>query len=122
MLRLIITLPFLILLVVFVLYNQVSTAIDLPGYSWQSSIGVIALIVAVGFFLLGALFVWFSELRQRRRARRAEATIRIQDTQIAELRAQLAQAVGQNVAYHGTTIPSASGMPMIAPGATPTTY
>ena len=103
MLRLILTLPFLILLVVFVLFNQTPGAMELPYLSWQSSTGVIALITAVIFFLVGALFVWFAELRQRRRARRAEQQVRTLETQVAELRAQLSQAVAQNVAYHGTT-------------------
>ena len=103
MLRLILTLPFLILLVVFVLFNQTPGAMELPYLSWQSSVGVIALITAVIFFLVGALFVWFAELRQRRRARRAEQPVRALETQVAELRTQLSQAVAQNVAYHGTT-------------------
>ena len=42
MLRLILTLPFLILLVVFVLFNQTPGAMELPYLSWQSSVGVIA--------------------------------------------------------------------------------
>ncbi len=104
MLRLILTLPFLILLVVFVLFNQTPGAMELPYLSWQSSVGVIALITAVIFFLVGALFVWFAELRQRRRARRAEQQVRTLETQVAELRTQLSQAVAQNVAYHGTTV------------------
>ena len=104
MLRLILTLPFLILLVVFVLFNQTPGAMELPYLSWQSSVGVIALITAVIFFLVGALFVWFAELRQRRRARRAEQQVRTLETQVAELRTQLSQAVAQNVAYHGTSV------------------
>ena len=109
MLRLIITLPFLILLVVFVLFNQTPGAMELPYLSWQSSVGVIALITAVVFFLVGALFVWFAELRQRRRARRAEQQVRTLETQLAELRTQLSQAVAQNVAYHGTTAAAPPG-------------
>jgi lipopolysaccharide assembly protein A len=99
MLRLIITLPFLIALVVFVLYNQTSQPMSVPDYSWQSSVGVVALVTAVVFFLLGALFVWFAELRQRRRARRAEAQVRTLETQNNDLRTQLAQAAAQNAAY-----------------------
>ena len=120
MLRLILILPFLILLVVFVLFNQTPGAMELPYLSWQSSVGVVALIAAVVFFLLGALVVWFSELRQRRRARRAEQQVRTLETQIAELRTQLSQSVAQNVAYHGTTnvvTPAGSGM-----GGSPVAY
>lgn len=105
MLRLIIALPFLILLVVFVLFNETPQAMLLPGYSWQSSPGVVALIAAVLFFLVGALVVWFSELRQRRRARRAEQQVRALEIQVTELRAQLAQSVAQNVTHQGS-IPS----------------
>ena len=106
MLRLIILLPFLILLVVFVLLNQTGSAMELPYYSWQSSTGVIALITAVLFFLLGALMLWFAELRQRRRARRAEQQVRGLEAQIAELRVQLAQSVAHNVAHAG--VPAAT--------------
>ena len=111
MLRLIITLPFLILLVVFVLFNETPQAMLLPGYSWQSSPGVVTLIAAVLFFLLGALMVWFAELRQRRRARRAEQQVRALETQIAELRGQLAQSVAQNVANNGVTTYQGTGHP-----------
>ncbi len=116
MLRLIILLPFLILLVVFVLLNQTGSAMELPYYSWQSSTGVIALITAVLFFLLGALMLWFAELRQRRRARRAEQQVRGLEAQIAELRVQLAQSVAHNVAHAG--VPAA----VVAPAALPPTY
>ena len=121
MLRLIILLPFLILLVVFVLLNQTASAMELPYYSWQSSSGVIALITAVLFFLLGALTIWFAELRQRRRARRAEQQVRTLETQIAELRGQLAQSVAHNVAYTGATPPrlpvaaAPAALPPLAP-------
>ncbi len=116
MLRLIILLPFLILLVVFVLLNQTPGTMELPYFSWQSSTGVIALITAVLFFLVGALMAWFSELRQRRRARRAEQQIRGLETQIAELRGQLAQSVAHNVAYAGA-VPSQG--PVAAPAMLP---
>jgi uncharacterized integral membrane protein len=122
MLRLILTLPFLILLVVFVVYNTTSSAMELPYLSWQSSPGVVALIAAVLFFLLGALVVWFSELRQRRRARRAEQQVRALETQIAELRTKLSQSVAQNVAYHGTTAAVTTAPVALTPGAPPAAY
>jgi len=115
MLRLIIMLPFLIALVVFVVYNGSSTAMSVPGYSWQTSPGVVALISAVVFFLLGALFVWFAELRQRRRARRAEQTIRGLEAQIAELRGQISGLAAQHGAVPaGAVAPSGT---VIAPPA-----
>ena len=115
MLRLIITLPFLILLVVFVLFNQTAGTMELPYFSWQSSTGVVALIVAVVFFLVGVLFMWFAELRQRRRARRAEQQVRTLETQVAELRGQLAQSVAHNVAYQGgTAVTAPPGLPPVS--------
>lgn len=48
----------------------------LLAYGWSCSIGVLALLVAVVSFLLGAFSVWIVELGQRRRARRAEARVR----------------------------------------------
>ncbi len=96
MLRLLITLPFLAALIVFAIYNQEIVTLSVPGYSRQSSLAVLVMIVAVVFFLIGGLTVWFAELRQRRRARRAEQTVRTQEAQIAELKLQLAQAVTHN--------------------------
>jgi hypothetical protein len=43
-------------------------------------------------FLLGGAVVWLSELAQRRRARRAEYTVRLLETQVQELKARLPQA------------------------------
>src|SRR5450432_3650397 len=37
-------------------------------------------------FVLGALVVWMSELAQRRRARRAERTVRLLEAQVEELK------------------------------------
>ena len=97
MLRLIVTLPFLVILIVFAIYNQEIVTLSGPGgYSRQFSLAVLTMIVAVVFFLIGGLAVWFAELRQRRRARRAEQSVRALETQISELKLQLAQAVTQN--------------------------
>jgi lipopolysaccharide assembly protein A len=97
MLRLIVTLPFLAVLILFAIYNQQVVTLSGPeGYSRQSSLAVLVMIVAVVFFLIGGLSVWFAELRQRRRARRAEQAVRGLETQVAELKLQLAQAVTQN--------------------------
>ncbi|MBE7212621.1 MAG: DUF1049 domain-containing protein, partial [Gluconacetobacter diazotrophicus] len=59
------------------------------------------------FFLLGALFVWFSELRQLRRARRAENQIKQLETQVSELRAQLGHSYAQNMAFQNAQGPAA---------------
>jgi hypothetical protein len=43
--------------------------------------------MAIGFFL-GGLMVWFTSLRHRRRARRAEATVRLLEAKHQELAAR----------------------------------
>ena len=96
MLRLLIMLPFLAALIVFAIYNQEIVTLSMPGYSRQSSPAVLVMIVAVVFFLVGALTVWLAELRQRRRARRAEQAVRGLESQVSELKLQLAQAVTQH--------------------------
>ncbi len=97
MLRLIITLPFLIALVVFAFDNQQVVTLDLPYiFSGQSTLAMVVIVVALVFFLIGGLAVWFSELRQRRRARKAEGSIRTLEAQVADLRLQLAQSVAQH--------------------------
>jgi uncharacterized integral membrane protein len=95
MLRLLITLPFLAALIVFAIYNQEIVTLSVPGYSRQSSLAVLVMVVAVVFFLIGGLTVWFAELRQRRRARRAEQAVRGLETQVTDLKLQLAQAMTQ---------------------------
>ncbi|TLU71384.1 lipopolysaccharide assembly protein LapA domain-containing protein [Lichenicoccus roseus] len=107
MLRLIVTLPFLIVLVVFAFVNQQVVTLDLPYiFSGQSSLAMVVIVVALVFFLIGGLAVWFAELRQRRRARRAESTIRSLETQVVDLRQQLANSNAQlaaqaSLAPHG---------------------
>ena len=97
MLRLLITLPFLVALIIFAFDNQEVVTLSWPGgYSRQTSLAVLMIAVAVVFFLVGGLTVWFAELRQRRRARRAEQAVRGLETQLSELKLQLAQAVTQN--------------------------
>lgn len=63
---------------------------------WPTDFGVdvpvsIAILVAMALgFLLGALMVWLSVLSQRRRARRAEQTVKLLEAQIEELKARTA--------------------------------
>ena len=97
MLRLLIMLPFLVALIVFAFYNDEVVPLVWPGGgSKTTSLAILMIAVAVVFFLLGSLVVWFSELRQRRRARRAEQAARGLETQVSELKLQLAQAVTEN--------------------------
>jgi uncharacterized integral membrane protein len=63
---------------------------------WPTDYGIdvhlsIAILVAMAIaFLLGALVVWISELSVRRRARRAERTVRLLEAQIQALQVRIA--------------------------------
>jgi uncharacterized integral membrane protein len=88
--RLLIALPFLIVLVLFALSNTQAVRLTF----WPTDFSAVApLSVAVlgGMaiaFLLGGVFVWFSALAQRRRARRAEELVRRLEAQVQELKAR----------------------------------
>jgi uncharacterized integral membrane protein len=88
--RLVIALPFLLLLVLFALSNPQPVQIGIwpTDYTWDVPLSLAVLIAMAAAFLLGALIVWFSELRQRRRARRAEYTVRLLEEQVRDLRAR----------------------------------
>nr|WP_321986058.1 LapA family protein [uncultured Lichenicoccus sp.] len=109
MLRLIITLPFVLALVVFAIKNQQPVQLDLPYvFNGTFALPILVIVVALVFFLVGGLVMWFAELRQRRRARRAESTIRALEAQVVDLRQQLAQAVAQHsLAQQG--VPATTG-------------
>ncbi|MFT8675828.1 MAG: lipopolysaccharide assembly protein LapA domain-containing protein [Acetobacter sp.] len=100
MIRLIIVVPFLLALVVFSASNQDPLDMWLLTYSWKSSAGVLALLVAALAFLLGAFCLWVVELRQRRRARKAELQVRELQAQLTQVQAQLqAQLQAQMQAF-----------------------
>lgn len=86
--RLLIALPLLVLLVLFALSNRQPVRFGL----WPSDYALelplsLAMIGAMGVaFLAGGLMVWVSGLSQRRRARRAEETVRLLEAQVQELR------------------------------------
>jgi len=92
MLFLIVTIILCLPLVVFALSN---TAVVHLGM-WPTDYGVevhlsAAILVAMAVsFLIGAFIVWMSELAQRRRARRAERTVRLLESQIEALKARVA--------------------------------
>ncbi len=92
--RLLIATPFLLLLVLFALSNRQPVAIGLwpTDLTWQVPLSIAMLIAAGLAFLLGALLVWISELGQRRRARRAEATVQMLEEQVRGLQARLGAA------------------------------
>jgi lipopolysaccharide assembly protein A len=86
--RVVVAVPFLLLLVLFALSNTAPVAIGL----WPTDLALhlpLSLAVLGGMalaFLAGALLVWAEALRQRRRARRAEASVRLLEARLAETR------------------------------------
>jgi putative membrane protein len=91
--RLLITLPLLLLLVLFALSNRqpVSLHIWPTDYAATLPLSLAVLGSMAVAFLAGGLLVWVSELVQRRRARRAEQTVRLLEAQVQELKARLAE-------------------------------
>ncbi len=91
--RLLISLPILIVLILFALSNTGSVQVGL----WPTGLSVhapLSLVVLGGMaiaFLLGGFLVWFTELGQRRRARRAERQVRMLEAQVEDLKARLPQ-------------------------------
>jgi len=77
MVRILILLPFLILLVAFALSNTQPVPLGLWPTDFTVELPVsIAVLAAAGlFFFLGALFIWFGAQGARARARRAERRI-----------------------------------------------
>lgn len=88
--RLILGFILLVVMVVFALSNR--QMIDL--HIWPTDFAMqapmsLTILVAMGVaFLVGALFTWFGSLAQRRRARRAEETVRLLEAQISALKAR----------------------------------
>jgi len=82
--RLVIAAPFLLLLVLFALSNTTPVALGL----WPTDLALrlpLSLAVLAGMalaFVAGALLVWGETLRQRRRARRAEARVRLLEARL----------------------------------------
>ncbi|MDA8049994.1 MAG: LapA family protein [Rhodospirillales bacterium] len=82
--RLLLATPFLLLLVLFALSNTEPVALGL----WPTDLGFrlplsLAVLGAMAIaFLAGGLLVWSEALRQRRRAKRAEASARLLETRL----------------------------------------
>lgn len=89
--RLLIGLPLLILLVLFALSNTTPVRLGLwpSDYTLQLPLSLTVLGSMAIAFLAGGVTVWVSELAQRRRARRAEQTVRLLEAQVQELKARL---------------------------------
>jgi putative membrane protein len=95
MLFLIVTFVLCLPLVLFALSNTEVVRLGL----WPIDYGIevhlsIAILVAMAIaFVLGALVVWMSELAQRRRAKRAERTVRLLEAQIEALQGRTASPI-----------------------------
>jgi len=91
MLFLIVTFVLCLPLVLFALSNTEMVRLGL----WPTDLSIdvqlsLAILIAMAIaFVLGALVVWISELSLRRRARRAERTVRLLEAQIEELKARV---------------------------------
>jgi uncharacterized integral membrane protein len=90
MLFLIVTLVLSLPLVLFALSNSGIVRLGLwpMDYSLDVHLSLAILVAMAIAFLLGAFVVWVSELGQRRRARRAERTVRLLEAQIEALTAR----------------------------------
>jgi uncharacterized integral membrane protein len=95
MVRGFIVLLFLVLLTVFALSNAEPVQLGFwpTDYTVQVPVSVAVLAGAGIAFLLGGLIVWISELGQRRRARRAEDTVRALEARLEEMKARLARPI-----------------------------
>ncbi|NVN36712.1 LapA family protein [Komagataeibacter swingsii] len=76
MIRLFITLPVIVALIIFAACNQAPVELSWLQWKWTSSPGVLALLVAALLYATGSASVWVVVLRQMRRARRAEQEVR----------------------------------------------
>jgi uncharacterized integral membrane protein len=89
--RLVIGLPLLLLMVVFALSNRASVTLGLwpTDFSLEVPLSLAILAAMAIAFLVGGIFVWFSVLAQRRRARRAEQAVRLLEAEVQSLKARL---------------------------------
>jgi putative membrane protein len=91
--RLLLLAPVLLLLVLFALSNTAPVRIGLwpTGWSLEAPLSLAILGAMAIAFLIGGLLVWIAELGQRRRARRAEQSVRLLEAQVQALKARLPQ-------------------------------
>jgi putative membrane protein len=91
MLFLIVTFVLCVPLVLFALSNTEVVRLGLwpMDYGLEMHLSLAILVAMAIAFLLGALVVWLSELAQRRRARRAERTVRLLEAEIEALKARV---------------------------------
>ncbi len=91
MLFLIVTFVLCVPLVLFALSNteMIRLGIWPTDYAIDVHLSLAILVAMAIAFVLGALMVWFAELAQRQRARKAERTVRLLEAQIEDLRARI---------------------------------
>ncbi len=87
--RILLAVPLLFILVLFALSNKQAVALGLWPTDIQLELPVSIAVLGIAglFFLFGALVAWSGTLAERTRARRAEATIRQLEAQLAATRA-----------------------------------
>jgi lipopolysaccharide assembly protein A len=89
--RVLIALPFLILLVLFALSNRTPVRIGLwpADYALEVPLSAAVLVTMALAFLFGAVLVWASTFGLRRRARHAEYAVRLLEEQVQELKSRV---------------------------------
>ena len=105
--RLVILALFLLLLVLFALSNTAPVRVGLwaTGWSLEAPLSLAILGGMALAFLIGGLLVWIAELRQRRRARRAEQTVRLLEAQMQDLKSRVPPAtLGPPVGMTGSRL------------------
>jgi uncharacterized integral membrane protein len=94
----ILALPFLVVLVIFALSNRQTVDVGFwpLDYGVEAPLSVAVLVGMALAFVFGGLLVWGAAIGQRRRARRAEADVRMLREQVAGLKDRLARPVAQS--------------------------
>jgi uncharacterized integral membrane protein len=87
--RVLLAAPLLFILILFALSNKQAVELGLWPTDVQIELPVSLAVLGIAglFFLFGALVAWSGTLSERSRARRAEATIRQLEAQLASIRA-----------------------------------
>lgn len=90
MIRALIFAPLLFVLVLFALSNPEPVRLRMwpTDLSIDIPLSITVLLAMAVSFLLGALFLWFSAVGARLRARRAEHAVRMLEAQVVELKAR----------------------------------
>ncbi len=87
--RVLLAAPLLFILILFALSNKQAVELGLWPTDVQIELPVSLAVLGIAglFFLFGALVAWSGTLSERSRARRAEATVRQLEAQLASVRA-----------------------------------